>query len=480
MVCGQCGYENDKDASICASCGAKLQDASPSDHEQTHDTHRQQDERDTSGESTSQMDFSTMAGFDTESDSESDTSTPELKTATRAMPASPQHVPDAVVSSFSNVTYGVNSGNLANLVNTQHAKQSPVPTQPPVLSAHHATTPSHDMPEKQPKPSPSAMRETHAVKAMSSPIPANKALPMNYGHAANARYPYPSPHLQQNNTSLKTRKDWNPVVIVLGILTTVLIVVCITLVFIIQRGLWGKALLGESASTTASSSSIAPSSSATVFDKNALDTIITDFSSTDAAVAGKDITGSDSYSSPQAQAKFVAAGLYLPIYLNAHSGSNPESISASDTMMNTMSNDDANAAMNDLGGPSAVTDWLHKNGYPATTIGRNFADVAASNKGIENYSSAADSVAMLSATEKAGGMSLMTYNIEHDGVSVPDGMQIAAHRGQGIKNAYNYFLIITDKKHVIALAVLTRNHDQNSVTSLTSKILDSIDTTARK
>ncbi|MFT9009361.1 MAG: serine hydrolase [Bifidobacterium sp.] len=496
MVCHECGFNNKEGAAVCASCGSRLNSSERSRISSKHQHH------DGDGDDPQSQGIAGLNEFEdtqphnpfedfNEFGQQTDAVHPSLKPAEDGVdaaqashpvpwasvkPSAPYPSSVAARNAFANAAYGVNSQNLADLVSPGHPKDADASRQ--VDDQNAASQMRGESPEgavsdvghpDSRKPPSSTAAQVH-----SSIEPAQGL--SRFQHPTGVQ----SIETQTPQAGLGSANR-NRLLAIVGIVVATVIAVCLILIVIAQHGL----LSGDTSrrsSTVGISQSKTNSSHAsdTVFNAKKLNGIIAGFSDVDAAVAGKDINGSDAYASKLSKTKFVAAGLYLPIYLDAHSGKNPDSISASDIMMNTMSNDDANTAMADLGGADTVTQWLHQNGYPSSEIGRNFGDVAASNKGLENYSTAADSVAMLVATEKTGGMNLMTYDVTADGVKVPDGMQVAAHRGQGIKNAYNYFMIVKEKGHTIALAILTRNQSEDSVTSLTSKVLASIDSTIAK
>ena len=57
-------------------------------------------------------------------------------------------------------------------------------------------------------------------------------------------------------------------------------------------------------------------------------------------------------------------------------------------------------------------------------------------------------------------------------MNVPDGIEVMAHRGQGIKNVYNYFLILKKGKNKIGVSVLTKSADKDDVAEFVSKLLN--------
>lgn len=172
--------------------------------------------------------------------------------------------------------------------------------------------------------------------------------------------------------------------------------------------------------------------------------------------------------------RFVSAGLYLPVYLAAQDYDSSIQANAS-TMMREMDNDSGNQAILGMGGFDKVNDWLSRHDYEDTSFDRHFGDVKASDEGHENYSSTYDAVRLLAAVDRAGGSNLMTVDIAKEGVKVPAGMTVHAHRGQGIQNTWNYFIIAETSHGKAAIAVATQNQGKEKAAEITSKVLAEID-----
>ncbi|KAA8828845.1 zinc-ribbon domain-containing protein [Bifidobacterium tissieri] len=207
-----------------------------------------------------------------------------------------------------------------------------------------------------------------------------------------------------------------------------------------------------------------------------LQSIVNSYSSTDAAVSVRPVEDGDEFDSQQANSKFVAAGFYLPVYLSAKDSGSASAMSSAESMMRTMSNDDGNTAIDDLGGLSALNGWSSGAGYGNTDFQRMFGDVAASNSGYENYTSASDATKMLAATAKAGGTDLMSFDLASEGVNAPSGTTLNGHRGQGIKDSYNFFVLMKTGKTDVAVTVLTQNMGKDRAAALTSDILAEVAT----
>lgn len=209
-------------------------------------------------------------------------------------------------------------------------------------------------------------------------------------------------------------------------------------------------------------------SSATVIDDSSSSSSSADASSEDSAIAN----------TSQSSKKFVAAGLYLPVYLASQGNGNAEGLA--NTMMTGMDNSAGNQAVGALGGWSAVNSWLSSHGYSGTSFNRDFGDVQASNAGYENYSTARDAARMLVAVDAVGGTGLMNTDIASEGVVIPSGMTVHAHRGMGIQNTWNYFAIVEVNGNKAAVSVVTQNQGQDRAAQLMSQVLASVDSTLRK
>lgn len=186
----------------------------------------------------------------------------------------------------------------------------------------------------------------------------------------------------------------------------------------------------------------------------------------------------DTSDTAQATKQFVAAGLYLPVYLASRGNSDAEGLA--NTMMSTMDNTAGNQAVQALGGWSAVNSWLSSHGYSGTNFQRDFGDVAASNAGTENYSTSRDATRMLVAVDAAGGTDLLNANIVSEGVTIPEGMTVHAHRGMGIQDTWNYFAIVEVDGQKAAVSVVTQNQGKERAAELMSRVLESVNDTVRR
>lgn len=209
-------------------------------------------------------------------------------------------------------------------------------------------------------------------------------------------------------------------------------------------------------------------------DSKKLDGIVSQYGGNNAAVSVVPVESTDTYDSQQAKAKYVAAGLYLPVYLASHEIGNGDAESDADTAMRTMDNQAANDAIDAIGGLSSLNDWLSDSGYSATSFEREFGDVDSSNEGWENYTSASDAANMLASVAQQGDAGLLEYDLASEGVTAPGGTTINGHRGKGLKNSYNFFVIVKGAKGTAAVVVMTENLGQSGAVSLTNAVLNEV------
>ena len=87
---------------------------------------------------------------------------------------------------------------------------------------------------------------------------------------------------------------------------------------------------------------------------------------------------------------------------------------------------------------------------------------------------------MLAAVEQKGGANLMNVDIASEGVSIPSGMTVHAHRGMGIQDTWNYFAIVEAHGHKAAVSVVTQNQGKASAVQLMSQVLASVDSSLQQ
>ncbi|MBW3088057.1 zinc-ribbon domain-containing protein [Bifidobacterium sp. 82T24] len=352
--------------------------------------------------------------------------------------------------------------------------------------------PSIQMPV-QPVPAPSPMQASSSQQPTQSipTVPTNAAQPAGGQTAAAA--------LPPNGGRGGGFKAWfsdkrNLPIIVIGAALIVALMVCGGVVYAYSGGPRSEASSSASQSssaptktetTTASPAptetktvTTSPSSTPTVtqqapaktgLNSSKLDAIVNKYSSSAVSVVP---SSGDSYNSAQANSRFVASGLYLPVYLAAHNGGGSSAISYADAMMRGMNNSYGNSAISAMGGRSALNSWLSSAGYSSTDFERAFGDVTSSSYGAENYTSPSDAARMLIAVDQTGGTGLMTYSLASEGVYAPSGATIYGHRGRGIKNAYNYFITMkTSSGATVGIAVMTQSQGQGVAAQLANEIM---------
>ena len=78
---------------------------------------------------------------------------------------------------------------------------------------------------------------------------------------------------------------------------------------------------------------------------------------------------------------------------------------------------------------------------------------------------------MLTAMIAKGDDGLLTYDVTTDGVNVPSGATVHAHRGMGVGDAYDYYMVVSNGSRKVAVVVLTQNQSKKQAVSLTSGVL---------
>lgn len=221
------------------------------------------------------------------------------------------------------------------------------------------------------------------------------------------------------------------------------------------------------------------------FDIGSINAIINSYSSANAAASVRLLDGTDgqTYGTNQGNARLVAAGFYTPLYMAAKSSGDAGAIATATNMMNTMSNDDANTLMEDDGiNPTswAPTSWAQNNGYANTVFNRGFGDTEANSfhdSFWENWTSTNDASGILSDLYRAGGTGLLHVNIAGEGISIPAGMTVNAHRGF-IGNTYCIYAIVQVNGKHAAVAVMSQGlnngADYSRPKEMVSKVLANV------
>ncbi len=176
------------------------------------------------------------------------------------------------------------------------------------------------------------------------------------------------------------------------------------------------------------------------------------------AVAIVDLVTNMEFRVGNARQTYVASGFYAPIYTVASSMDQK----SADQMMKTMDNEAGNSLIDEYGGLSDVTEALSNQGYTQTIFNRKFGDVAASEAGYENYTSAVDSAKILRDIYANNGYKNMNWDLTKDGITLPKNAKVYAHRGQGIGGAYNIFAIIEEDETKYGVAVMSAHTGTNN------------------
>ncbi|MCL2828254.1 MAG: protein kinase [Oscillospiraceae bacterium] len=209
------------------------------------------------------------------------------------------------------------------------------------------------------------------------------------------------------------------------------------------------------------------------FDMGAIDGIISQRASpSDVAVSILDLNTMEMHVTANGNTPFVASGFYAPLYNIVLSHSSARQ--TADTMMATMDNAAANALIEGIGGFAQVNGILSNLGFAETRFGRNFGDVEASRRGHENYTTAREAAWILGELYENGGYLKMSFDLTRDGVILPGGIVVYAHRGAGIGAAYNVFAVIVTPSVNYVVVVLTSGLGSDSAAPIVSELLANI------
>lgn len=215
------------------------------------------------------------------------------------------------------------------------------------------------------------------------------------------------------------------------------------------------------------------------FEMTAIDNIISDrTNSRNVAVAVLDLNTGEIHSTGNANNPFIASGFYAPLYvivINSHT--NLQRLA--DTMMSNVPNHQlANRAANDIigeiGNFSQINNELTGLGFNQTSFSREFGDIAASERGLENYTTAREAVQIIERLYIEGRHSKMNDHIARNEMRLPRGTNAFIHSGRGIGNAYNVFAVVEAPRGNFIVAIMTGNIEGNRATSIVSEIFNNI------
>lgn len=228
-----------------------------------------------------------------------------------------------------------------------------------------------------------------------------------------------------------------------------------------------------SAKSTESTSSDAASR---VLDKQVMDAIVDTYNSGSGSAAVSVMTSDNlkSYSSDNASYSMSAAGLYLPPWLAYYDVVGGSPAGGYQSVLSSMDNGKANELIDRDGGMDMLNSWLNAHDYDETRFGHLYGDVNASENGYDNTTSSDDAAKMLTQLITKGEDGLLNYNVASDGVVVPDGATVHAHRGMGVGDAYDYYMVVSNGSKKVVVVVLTEGQAKEQAASLTSNVLKQV------
>lgn len=228
-------------------------------------------------------------------------------------------------------------------------------------------------------------------------------------------------------------------------------------------------------SATAKPKKSASDTASQVLDKQVMDAIVNTYNTGSGHAAVSVMSGNvDSYASSTASNSMNAAGLYLPPWLAYYDLVGGSPAGGYGPALSAMDNGTANELIDSDGGMVALNSWLDSHGYSETRFGHLYGDVSASENGYQNTTSSKDAANLLTQLIAKGEDDLLNYDIASDGVSVPDGATVHAHRGMGVGNAYDYYMVVSDGSKKIVVVVLTEGQTKEQAASLTSVVLQQV------
>ncbi len=192
----------------------------------------------------------------------------------------------------------------------------------------------------------------------------------------------------------------------------------------------------------------------------AINEFISHRASSDISVSVIDNKSAKTYMSEYSDIKYVAWGLYLPVYLAYTSRQSYSSDIANDIMSNDVSvcNECANEAINAFGSPNAITTVIRsKYGTVNTSYGRLFGDINASG---DNYTTANDAVSFLYHLNDNAEFSKLSYDLSDFNITVPYNVNIYAHAGtenRNVRDELNLYAIVKGANVDYCIAIMTKN-----------------------
>lgn len=207
-----------------------------------------------------------------------------------------------------------------------------------------------------------------------------------------------------------------------------------------------------------------------------MDAIVDTYNSGSGSAAVSVMTSDNlkSYSSDNASYSMSAAGLYLPPWLAYYDVVGGSPAGGYQSVLSSMDNGKANELIDRDGGMDMLNSWLNAHDYDETRFGHLYGDVNASENGYDNTTSSDDAAKMLTQLITKGEDGLLNYNVASDGVVVPDGATVHAHRGMGVGDAYDYYMVVSNGSKKVVVVVLTEGQAKEQAASLTSNVLKQV------
>lgn len=232
----------------------------------------------------------------------------------------------------------------------------------------------------------------------------------------------------------------------------------------------------EKSPAAKASGSASSDTASRVLDKQVMDAIVDTYNSGSGSAAVSVMTSDNlkSYSSDNASYSMSAAGLYLPPWLAYYDVVGGSPAGGYQSVLSSMDNGKANELIDRDGGMDMLNSWLNAHDYDETRFGHLYGDVNASENGYDNTTSSDDAAKMLTQLITKGEDGLLNYNVASDGVVVPDGATVHAHRGMGVGDAYDYYMVVSNGSKKVVVVVLTEGQAKEQAASLTSNVLKQV------
>ncbi len=197
------------------------------------------------------------------------------------------------------------------------------------------------------------------------------------------------------------------------------------------------------------------------------------YATNDISVAVYDNLSGRYYSSANSQQRYVAWGLYLPVYLaySRYWGSNSSVLNNILSSDPGVCNNNANSAIRDWGGLYSLNSWLEEEfDVNATSYGRYFGDTSSS---YENYTSASEALKFLKAFNENDYYGKLTYNLSSFSIAAPSTARVYAQIGtenRNVRKEMNFFGIVKGDNSDYCVAILTKNSASSRISDVLALI----------